>query len=103
MIRKHFSPLRAKKSLGVVPVVSDCGGNPFMADFGRCGAVFSIGDADALAETLLSLSRNRTRLDTLSAACRRHFTEHFIAEGMCAKTEALYRRLLTTATDCDIL
>lgn len=90
-------------SLGVVPVVSDCGGNPFMAAFGRCGAVFPIGDADALAETLLSLSRDRTKLDTLSAACRLHFTEHFTANGMCAKTEALYRRLLTTATDCDIL
>lgn len=90
-------------SLGVVPVVTDCGGNPFMAGFGKCGAVFPVGDSEALAETLLSLSRNKSRLATLSAACRRRFAEHFTAESMTAKTEALYRRLLTKNTDCDIL
>ena len=81
-------------SLGVVPVVTDCGGNPFMTDFGACGAVFPVGDADALADILLSFARDRHRLAILSTACRLRFAEHFTAKTMTAKTEALYRNLL---------
>lgn len=81
-------------SLGVVPVVTDCGGNPFMTGFGACGAVFPVGDAVTLAKLLLWLTRHRERLSALSAACRVRFAEHFTAEAMTAKTETLYKRLL---------
>ena len=81
-------------SLGVIPVVTDCGGNPFMAGFGTCGLVFPAGGADRLAKILLSLLHDRDRLTALSVACQRHFSAHFTAENMTAKTEALYKTLL---------
>lgn len=88
-------------SLGAVPVVSDCGGNPFMVGFGVCGAVFPVGDSDALAALLLSLVHDKKRLADLSAACRSRFAEHFTAEAMTAKTEALYRSLLKSSPSLD--
>lgn len=84
--------------VGAVPVVTDCGGNPFMAGLGACGFVFPVENADRLAEVLLSLSRDKTRLATLSASCQRHFSTHFTAEGMTTKTELLYKTLLQAAT-----
>ena len=88
-------------SLGAVPVVTDCGGNPFMTGFGACGAVFPVGDAEALADLLISLSRDRKRLADLSTACRLRFTEHFTAEAMTVKTEALYHSLLKSSPSLD--
>ena len=90
-------------SLGVVPVVTDCGGNSFMTGFGECGRVFPVGDADELARILHTLARDRERLASLSTACRRRFFSHFTAETMTAKTEALYRSLLTKPLKYDML
>ncbi len=81
-------------SLGVVPVVSDCGGNAFMADHGRCGAVFPAGDSRALASILISLSRAPHTMTALSAAARMHFEKHFTAAAMARRVEGLYRQLL---------
>lgn len=81
-------------SLGVVPVVSDCGGNAYMAGFGENGAVFPVGDAAALADTVLSLERDRPRLAALSQRCRNRFERDFTASGMTRKLELLYEQLM---------
>lgn len=81
-------------SVGAVPVVTNCGGNPFMAGFGKNGIVFPVDDARALADAILVLARDRSRLAALSTACRIRFAKEFTAAAMTARTEALYQTLL---------
>lgn len=81
-------------SVGTVPVVSNCGGNAYMAGFGENGAVFPIGDAKALSDIILSLERDRPHLALLSQKCRARFYEHFTAKAMTKQVESLYEQLL---------
>lgn len=84
--------------VGAVPVVTDCGGNPFMAGFGENGILFPVDDPHALAKVILSLSRDRERLTTLSRRCKMRFSQEFTADAMTHRTESLYKALLET--DC---
>lgn len=81
-------------SVGAVPVVSDCGGNAYMAGFGENGAIFPVGNATALAEIILALECDRNRLSSLSKKCRARFHEQFTAEAMTRRVETLYCSLL---------
>jgi glycosyltransferase involved in cell wall biosynthesis len=65
-----------------------------MAGFGENGTVFPVDDARALADAILSLARDRSRLAFLSEACQIRFTREFTAAAMTARTEALYQTLL---------
>lgn len=85
-------------SLGIIPVVSRVGGNPFMADFGRCGAVVPPRDPEALAEVLLALYRAPAARAELSRRCLAHYEAHFRAEDMARRTETLYLAALGKAT-----
>ena len=80
-------------SVGTVPIVSRCGGNPYMAGFGENGAVFPIGDATALANIILSLERNRDHLSLLSQACQSRFQKDFTAEKMTKQVQTLYQKI----------
>ena len=77
-------------SLGIVPVVSRVGGNPFMADFGRCGVIVPPRDPEALAEAILALYRSPRAREELSRRCRAHYERNFRAEQMARRTEELY-------------
>lgn len=81
-------------SAGAVPVVTDCGGNAYMAGFGENGVVFPIDDHQALADIILSLSRTPEQLASLSEKCKARFEKEFTAQVMTTATEALYRQLL---------
>lgn len=81
-------------SIGVVPVVSRCGGNPFMAGNGENGVIFPVGDAAALSRAILELARDPDRLASLSEKCRERFQQYFTAEAMTRRVETLYRELL---------
>ena len=81
-------------SVGAVPVVSDCGGNSYMAGFGESGAVFPVGDVAALADMILTLAKDRVRLAELSQKCCDRFHQHLTAAAMTRQVEALYDRLL---------
>ena len=81
-------------SVGAVPVVSRCGGNPYMAGFGQNGAVFSIGNASALANIILSLEHNRSYLSHLAQKCQARFQKDFTADTMTKQVESLYRKLV---------
>lgn len=79
-------------SVGAVPVVSDCGGNAFMAK--GCGIVFPKKDSYALACALISLAKNGEELKALQKAAKKRFYKEFTAEKMAKQTEALYIKLL---------
>lgn len=81
-------------SVGAVPIVADCGGNPFMAGFGENGVIFPIDDHQSLADAILSLSCDQERLVALSERCKTRFSQEFTAEAMTRHTEALYKQLL---------
>lgn len=81
-------------SVGAVPVVSNCGGNSYMAGFGESGAVFPVGDAAALADMILTLAKDRVRLSELSQKCCDRFHQHLTAAAMTRQVEALYDSLL---------
>ena len=84
-------------SLGILPVVSNLGGNPFMADFGRCGAIVPPRDPEALAKTILALYRSPRAREELSRRSLAHYEAHFRAEDMARRTEALYLAALGNA------
>lgn len=86
-------------SVGAIPIVSDCGGNSFMAD--GCGIVFPKRDAAALADALLYLSKNPEAKNLLSLNAKQRFQNLFTAERMAQKTENLYFKLLKSASCID--
>ena len=79
-------------SVGVIPIVSDCGGNAFMAR--DCGMVFPKKDSAALADILKYLYRNPKEKMTLSAKAKHRFNSIFVAKEMAKETENLYLKLL---------
>ena len=85
-------------SLGIVPVVSRVGGNPFMADFGRCGVVVPPRDPEALAAAILALFHAPKAHAELSRRCFAHYRENFRAEEMARRTEELYLSALAKAS-----
>lgn len=85
-------------SLGIVPVVSHVGGNPFMADFGRCGVIVPPNDPEALATALLALFHAPKARAELSRRSLSHYRENFRAEEMARRTESLYLSALAKLT-----
>lgn len=82
-------------SLGVVPVVSDFGGNPRSVE--GVGVVYSDNDPALLAEEMLKLFRDPEQIKYLSAAGKKEFFARRTAEKMAEKTETLYLRYLSAA------
>ncbi len=79
-------------SVGVVPVVSDCGGNSFMAK--GCGIVVPKKSPEALAKALIKLSNSPKKISELKKSAIKRFNTHFSAEETVRKLENLYISLL---------
>lgn len=79
-------------SVGAIPIVSDCGGNPFMAK--DCGFTLPQKNAAALAEKLIYLSQNREKAQALKSAATERFFAEFTSSRMAKETEKLYFELL---------
>lgn len=79
-------------SVGVIPIVSDCGGNSFMAK--ECGIVIPKKSPEALANALIDLSCSPTKISELKERTIKRYHTHFTAEEMTEKTENLYISLL---------
>ncbi len=80
-------------SLGVVCVVSDFGGNPYMVDE-NSGFVFPMKNSRALADILLGLKENPDRVSTLSAGARARYLSHFTPQRMANEYADAYEALL---------
>ncbi len=80
-------------SVGAVPIVSDCGGNSFVA--GDCGIVIPKRDSQALASALKSLYSDRSRLDELAKKSRNRFFKRLTAKTMTKQIESIYKKLTT--------
>ena len=78
-------------SVGAIPIVSDCGGNAFMAS--DCGLVFPKKDAPKLADALISLSKSPSTVSSLKAKAIQKFAQNFTATKMAKETEGLYFKL----------
>ena len=79
-------------SVGAVPLVSRCGGNPFMAK--GCGVIVPPKDSTALARAIVSLAASDAKRQRLSRLARERFSRCFDAAVMTGKNEKLYISLL---------
>lgn len=84
-------------SLGLVPVVSDYGGNGAMVRDGVDGFVLRPADPDALAVALRRLEVDRELLRSMSLAAEMSFSERFTAERMTRELENYYMSQLSLA------
>jgi glycosyltransferase involved in cell wall biosynthesis len=78
---------------GVVPIVTRVGGIPDVVNEGVHGAFVPTQDCDAIAQAIESLSRDRARLERMSAACRQRITGSYSIERVAADFSVLYSSL----------
>jgi glycosyltransferase involved in cell wall biosynthesis len=79
------------QAAGVPVAGSDVGGIPEVITGGRTGLLFPPDDPVALAEALLSLLRNKTLAENLSAAGKENVAERFSMEAAAGRFEKIYR------------
>jgi glycosyltransferase involved in cell wall biosynthesis len=83
-------------SCGCVPIVSDIPSFRMLTG-GGAGKLFPIGDAEALAQAALSISR--TERHTLALACHSRFNQELSFAAMARKISAIYRDLRPDRTN----
>lgn len=79
-------------SLGVVPVVSDLGGNIKIAE--NCGIVCTRGDDEEFADAIEELYHDRDKLAELSSAAKAKYLANYTSERMAREVEEYYLSLL---------
>jgi glycosyltransferase involved in cell wall biosynthesis len=80
-------------SLGVVSVVSDYGGNPYMIEHGVNGLVCPQGDSAKMAGFIELLMDDKELYAQMSRNARARFERELNALSMTRKTNQLYDRL----------
>ncbi len=79
---------------GVVPIVTNVGGNPELVVDGESGFIVEPGDAGAIRDALLQLYNDRELLSRISEAARQRVLTEFTVEKTARETIAVYRDLL---------
>ena len=79
-------------------IASDVGGLPEIVADGETGFVVPAGDAEALADAMVTLARDLPRAAEMGAAARRRALESFTQERSTNGIEALYLRELSTSS-----
>jgi len=74
-------------------VATRVGGIPEVIDHNRTGMLVPFGDADALARAIEELIQNAEHRVALGQAAKTFARDHFSAEAIVPRYEALYRRL----------
>ena len=85
-------------SCGVPVVASDVGGVPEVIEDGVSGLLAPVGDIDAFARHVLSLTNDNARWTAFSGAARARVLQRFRAGPAIDAYEAIYRRLMATST-----
>lgn len=83
---------------GCPSVATAVGGIPEVVTSGEHGLLVSAGDADGLARCVESLIRDSALRRRLGTAAQRRAREHFSADAIVPKYEALYRRVCQTTS-----
>ncbi len=83
-------------SVGRAAVVSDYGGNAAMVEQGVSGIVVPRAQPEALAEALLSLERDRSKLAAMGQAARVRYGEKFTPQRMTRELEEFYTAQLAS-------
>lgn len=81
-------------SLGVVPIVTEAGGNPELVQDGKCGIVVPIKNPAKMAAAILKLSKDDKLREQFSQASIRRIKEDFTVEKTAEETIEIYRKLL---------
>lgn len=91
---EHFSLAAGEAAMrGTAVVASSVGGLLDVVQDGRTGFLVPPGDADALAERLLRLLRDRALAEEMGRAARERALEHFDLKTCAANFVRLYRTL----------
>lgn len=83
---------------GLPVIATAVGGNPELVEAGRTGELVPAADADALAERILSYARVPETARDAGRAGRARVERFYSLAGMVARYDALYARLLATAS-----
>lgn len=81
-------------AMGKPVIATAVGGNPELVTPGRTGLLVPVGDADRLAEAILTLVRDRPSARAMGQAGRQRIEAEFTLERMMRQTEQLYRQLM---------
>ena len=81
-------------SLGVVPVVTDAGGNAELVLDGQCGIVVPVKDPNKMAEALLLLATDNVLRDKFSKAAVTRIKKDFTIEKTVKETIMVYEDLI---------
>lgn len=79
---------------GIVPVVSDSGGNPELVEDGISGLVVPAGDAEALAKAFSQLLNDPVQAQKMGGEAKNRIRDHFNVERTIEQTLALYSDVL---------
>jgi len=86
---------------GVVPIVTNVGGNPELVVDGESGFVVEPGDAEAIRARILQLYNDREMLKRMSEAARQRVLTEFTVEKTARETISVYRDLTGSAADAN--
>lgn len=81
-------------ALGLPVIATAVGGIPEMVESGKTGILVQPEDVVGLSQALVNLARNRPLADKLGEAAAIYAREHFDANAMLAKVEAVYQQVL---------
>lgn len=80
--------------VGVVPIVTRCGGSPELVENGISGFVVEPGDATAIRDKILALYNDRDLQGRMSAAASHRVLTEFTIEKTARETIAVYKDVL---------
>ena len=81
-------------SCGVPVVASDVGGLPEVVEHGKCGYLYEVGDAGAMAEASVEIMTDPELRKRLSTAARARAVENFDVSRIAQQYLDLYERLI---------
>lgn len=81
-------------SVGLPTIASDYGGNVAMIGEEGAGFLFSVGDAEALANAILQIAENKELEEKMKKCARERYLSHFTAEKMSREVQDVYEKTL---------